>query len=150
MRRNVLFAKTENNSGYQHDSCTCGKHRVLIDVATALNGKITKRGAQLANTGDKARYVFPMEEGNVGKKAQLFFKATVDNNNNYGYSYYYGKNGGQSPVLLPDGKTNTEVKFNNDLVVLPETSYKNLGMTKNDESGAGTFLVNEVTLAASN
>ena len=142
--------KTAEASAYQNGTCACGAKRVLIDVASDLNGKITKRGGKLGAKNDVAKYVFPVPAEAVGKTAKLFFKGTVDNAGNYNYSYYYGKNGGSSAVQLPDNGTNTEVKFNNNPVTLPNATYSELGMTGTDEAGAATFLVNEVTLAASN
>ena len=143
-------AKTADTSAYQNGTCACGAKRVLIDVASDLNGKITKRGGKLGATGDTAKYVFPVPADAVGKTAQLYFKGTVDNAGNYNYSYYYGKNGGSSAVLLPNNGTNTEVKFNTNPVTLPTATYSELGMTGTKEDGAATFLVSEVTLAASN
>ncbi len=142
--------KTETVSAYQNGACECGAKRVLIDVASDLNGQITKRGGKLGSNGATAKYVFPVPAEAVGKTAKLYFKGTVDNAGNYNYSYYYGKNGGSSAVQLPDGKTNTEVSFNGAAVTLPTASYSDLGMTGTNEAGAATFLVSQVTLAASN
>ena len=140
-------AKTDTTSAYQLGTCECGKKRVLIDVATDLNGKITKRGGKLGAKGDTAKYVFPFTGA---KTAKLMFKGTVDNAGNYNYSYYYGKNGGNSAVLLPDNKTNTTVKVNGNEVALPTATYSELGMTGTDEAGAATFEVAEVNLIDGN
>jgi len=140
-------AKTDTTSAYQLGSCKCGKKRVLIDVATDLNGKITKRGGKLPSNGAEAKYVFPFSGA---KAAKLYFKGTVDNAGNYNYSYQTGKNGGSSAVTLPDGKTNTTVKVNGVEVALPTASYSELGMTGLDEAGSAVFEVGAVNLVDGN
>ena len=140
-------AKTDTTSAYQLGSCECGKKRVLIDVATDLNGKITKRGGKLPSNGAEAKYVFPFSGA---KAAKLYFKGTVDNAGNYNYGYRTGKNGGSSAVTLPDGKTNTTVKVNGVEVPLPTASYKELGMTGLDEAGSAVFEVGAVNLVDGN
>ena len=140
-------AKTDTTSAYQLGECACGKKRVLIDVATDLNGKITKRGGKLPSNGATAKYVFPFSGA---KAAKLWFKGTVDNAGNYNYSYYTGKNGGNSAVTLPDGKTNTTVKVNGTEVALPTASYSELGMTGTNEEGSAIFEVGAVNLIDGN
>lgn len=140
-------AKTDTTSAYQLGTCECGKKRVLIDVATDLNGQITKRGGKLPSNGATAKYVFPFTGA---KAAKLYFKGTVDNAGNYNYSYYYGKNGGKSAVLLPDDKTNTTVKVNGTEVALPKATYSELGMTGTNEEGSAIFEVGSVNLVDGN
>lgn len=141
-------AKTDTVSAYTPGTCSGGEKRLVIDVASDLNGKITARGGKLAADNDTAKYVFPMTEA---KEATIYFKATVDNDGNFGYNYYTGKNGGSSAVTLPDGKTNTTVKVNDETITLPKTLYKNFGIVgTSEEWTAGTFEVATVQLKAEN
>ena len=90
------------------------------------------------------------------KTAKMFFRANVDYAGNQNYGFYTGKNGGSSPVTLPDGRTNTTFTLNGTAITLPTASYGALSgiegtsSTINKESGAKLFEVAEVSLQAEN
>lgn len=140
-------------STYTVDTCACGGQRVMLNVVD-LDGQITKKGGKLGANDATARYAFDLKGAQAalaGKSATLWVKGTVDNAGNYNYGFFTGKNGGKSPVTLPDGKTNTTFKLGETEIPAPvDKTYKELGMTGTDEAGAATFAIGACTLAAEN
>ncbi|MDD6302673.1 MAG: tyrosine-protein phosphatase [Bacillales bacterium] len=156
----------EGESTYAVGVCECGKKAYKISAAQDLNGKITAEGKKLpkGTSGNYdgtaiALYKFTID---APVKGHLMAKVNVDNENNWiesnGYSYYTGKNGGQSPIaVLPDNKTNTVMTVNGTFITMPTTTYYEMGIrgTTLDTCGIadyGEFTLkagtNEFTLAA--
>lgn len=131
------------SSTYKLQSCACGAQRAVISAAQDVNGKITSEGGKLGAKNDTAKYVINVDRAITGT---LKAKVSVDNAGNYGYSYYTGKNGGSSAVTLPDGKTNTEMKFNGEAVTMPTATYSEMGITGTNAAGAGIANFGEFTL----
>lgn len=136
----------EGESKYSIDLCDCNKARINLDVASDLNGKITKKGGKLGSNGDTAKYTFSYDKATKG---ELCIKGTYDNSQNGKYGFFTGKNGGSSAVTLEGGATNTTIKFNGTVAPLPvDKTYTELGMTGTNEAGAAVISLGEVNFAA--
>ncbi|MDD6302675.1 MAG: hypothetical protein PUA56_05220 [Bacillales bacterium] len=144
-------------STYAVGVCECGKKAYKISAAQDLNGKITAEGKKLpkGTSGSYdgtaiALYKFTLE---ASIKGHLQAKVNVDVAENCsesnGYSYYTGKNGGQSPIaVLPDNKTNTVMTVNGDTIKMPTTTYYAMGITGTTADTCGIADYGEFTLKA--
>lgn len=109
-------------------TCECGKKAIKFD-ANDLDGKLTKggklpKGASGSYDGTAiARFVI---NAPAAGKADLYIEAAFDTTGNDKASFHHGKNGGSSLTELPDGKTNTTMKWNDAVVELPTTLYGDL------------------------